>query len=363
MKRKKLLIIFFCTILLFAVVLIIVSRPHNQGLYKVTILPTLGGDYTFPESINDKGQVAGYSEIAPRKYHLFLWDKESGIQDLGPVDGGEICINNKSQISANIIDPNGKFHSFVFDPNTGRTILPTLGGKGSCVTEINNHGQVTGYSDTSSGVRHAFMWDKINGIRDLTPISPNDTFAYSINDSGQVVVCEKNNTLLIETDKELKITSLQTMLWGVPQINNNGDITGMVRSAQNKCDFISWNPDSGQKTLFHSDLIYLYRMNERNQLIITFGKEELFLGRFPFPRFNNYILDPKLGLISLDGYVPLRKRHDYLALKDINNKGCIIGAIQSIKDLKSMGILFEPIPEKMEQMPKKQIKQDNIVLE
>ena len=104
-------------------------------------------------------------------------------------------------------------------------------------------------------------------------------------------------------------------------------------------------------------------MNEHNQLIITFGKEDFFLGRFPFSRFDNYMLDPKFGLISLDGYVPIRNRHDYLALKDINNEGCIIGAIQSTKGKKIVGILFEPIPEKMEQIPKKKIKQDNIVFE
>jgi hypothetical protein len=31
---------------------------------------------------------------------------------------------------------------------------------------------------------------------------------------------------------------------------------------------------------------------------------------------------------------------------DINNKGCIIGAVQSIKDSHSRGVLLEPIPER-----------------
>jgi probable HAF family extracellular repeat protein len=365
MKSRRPLIIISFLILLVVVFIYSILKPRNQGLYKVTILPTLDGDFTFPRSINDKGQVAGYSKTASGKSHLFLWDKESGIQDLGPVFSDNIFINNTNQIAANMLDPNSNnFRSFIWEPNTGRTILPTLGGKSSDVMGINNHGQVIGSSITSSGVRHAFIWDKINGIRDLTPTSPNDDYACSINDSGQVVVNEKMNILLVETDKEFKITSLQTMLWGgSPQIDNNGNITGMVRSTRNKNDYISWNSDSGQKTLFRSDLIYLHKRNAHNQLILTFGKEDTFLVRFHYFDFNNYMLDPKIGLISLDGYVPVRSRHDYLALKDINNEGCIIGAIHSTKSNKSTGILFEPIPEKMEQMSKKQIKQDNIVLE
>ncbi len=364
MKKRKLLIIICFTILLVVVLLYTIFKPRNQGLYKVTILPTLGGDFTRPQSINDKGQVAGFSQTASGKCHLFLWDKETGIQDLGPAFGN-VYINNSNQIAANMLDPNGNnLRSFIWDTNTGRTILPTLGGKSSNVLGINNHGQVIGRADTSSGDQHAFIWDKINGIRDLTPTGPNDTYAYSINDSGQVVVCEKIYILcLVETEKELKITSLQTMLWEIPKINNNGNITGMVRSSQNKYDFISWNPESGQKTLFHSGFIYLYKMNEHNQLILTYGKEGTYLVRFHYSHFDNYMLDPKIGLISLDGYVPVRSRHDYLALKDINDEGCIIGTIHSTKSNKSTGILFEPIPEKMKQKPKKQIKQDNIVLE
>ena len=238
MKKKKFFIIGLTFILLIAGIVIFQFRPQNQGLYKVTILPTLGGDFTRPQSINDKGQVAGCSKTASGKSHLFLWNKKSGIQDLGPVLSGNVFINNTNQIAANILDPNGNVRSFVLDPNTGRTILPTLGGKSSDVMGINNHGQVIGSSVTSSGDQHAFIWDKINGISDLTPTSPNDTYAYSINDSGQVVIFETMNILLVETDKAFKTTSLQTMLWGIPQINNNSNITGMVRSAQNKCDFV-----------------------------------------------------------------------------------------------------------------------------
>ena len=47
-----------------------IPRRHIQ-LYKVTILPTLGGTFTRPEAINDRGQVAGLADVIGST-HLFL---------------------------------------------------------------------------------------------------------------------------------------------------------------------------------------------------------------------------------------------------------------------------------------------------
>ena len=102
-----------------------------------------------PEAMNDKGQIAGYSKTASGKSHLFLWDKENGIRDLGPCIGNA-SLNNAGQIATNFRDPNGVICAFFLDPNTGKTILPTLGGKKAVAYEINNQGQIVGFSDTSS---------------------------------------------------------------------------------------------------------------------------------------------------------------------------------------------------------------------
>ena len=61
-------------------------------------------------------------------------------------------------------------------------------------------------------------------------------------------------------------------------------------------------------------------------------------------KIKNFLFDPKLGLISLDGYAHV-KRSEVFVLTDINNKGMIIGGVQSIKDSRSRGVLLEPIPE------------------
>jgi probable HAF family extracellular repeat protein len=68
-------------------------------------LGTLGGTHSFALSINDQGQVAGFSEfvVAPGLviHHAFLWDPNTGMQDLGAKNGGSrqrIHVNGQGQV-------------------------------------------------------------------------------------------------------------------------------------------------------------------------------------------------------------------------------------------------------------------------
>jgi probable HAF family extracellular repeat protein len=354
MKKKKLLIIFFCVVLLIAAILII-SRPHNQGLYKVTILPSLGGDFTLPLAINDHGQIAGFSEISQGTYHLFIWDKENGIRDLGPVERGNISINNAGQIAASMTDPNGNKRSFVWNPNSGMTILPTLGGKNCFTQSISNLGQVVGSAQTPTGLEHQFIWDAVNGIRDLTPNSTTLSRAWSINDAGQIVVLFPGATLLVKVNEDKIMQSVPVPLRGACNINNNGYVAGMIKTSQGKYDIATWHQDYGQKSLFHSvtGSSYVY-INDLNQVIICEAQEYTgFMGKIIYPQqTKNFLVDPNLGRISLNGYISIN-RNENLCLTDINNKGWLIGAVQSTKDSRSKGVLFEPVPEKWEKLQKK----------
>ena len=51
-----------------------------------------------------------------------------------------------------------------------------------------------------------------------------------------------------------------------------------------------------------------------------------------------------LAVGVLNGYVSVGPNED-LCLTALNNKGCIVGAVQSTKDSRSRGVLLEPIPE------------------
>lgn len=71
-RKRRFLIVFCCAAAILAFGLVRLLWPQPDPLYKVTILPSLGGRPTMPYAINDRGQVAGVSSMASGDHHLFL---------------------------------------------------------------------------------------------------------------------------------------------------------------------------------------------------------------------------------------------------------------------------------------------------
>jgi probable HAF family extracellular repeat protein len=130
-------------------------------------LGTLGGEIASATSINNLGQVVGYSVTAPlgqsgRNQRAFLWDTAGGMRDLG-----------------------------AWGPSIGTKAL-----------DINNRGQVVGtaYDDAARGddvTWRAVIWE--NGqMKDLNDLIPRNSGwlleeASSINDQGQIVGFGRTN--------------------------------------------------------------------------------------------------------------------------------------------------------------------------
>lgn len=68
------------------------------------------------------------------------------------------------------------------------TDLGTLGGNNSNALDINDAGQVVGFSTLADGTRHAFFYDPVVGImKDLGTFGFDQSAAFGINNTGRIV--------------------------------------------------------------------------------------------------------------------------------------------------------------------------------
>jgi probable HAF family extracellular repeat protein len=183
--------------------------------YAVTLpLPTLGGSNGAANQINRHGTVVGYAENttkdpscpAPQKLQFkpVIWENGE-IQALPTaakdLEGVALAINDNGQVvgasgSCAAFSPNSllslqPLHALLWETGT-LTDLGSLGGTGQgngiLAYNINNQGQVVGFSDLRGNANfHAFLWTKATGMQDLGTL-PGDvnSFAIGINDAGDV---------------------------------------------------------------------------------------------------------------------------------------------------------------------------------
>ena len=112
-----------------------------------------------------------------------VWLNGSRIP-LGP--GFASGVNSNSQA----VGSNSTFDSaVVWNFSSGvvtRTTLGTLGGTYAVAININDAGQVTGWSENADHVSHAFLWSPRKGMVDVAP-GPFTSGGYGINATGKVV--------------------------------------------------------------------------------------------------------------------------------------------------------------------------------
>jgi probable HAF family extracellular repeat protein len=256
---------------------------HDEHDWTLTDLGTLGGYFSIATSINERGQIAGYSEKAgSADFHAFIYqhgrmqeigktagfaNRASAINDAGQVAGYNFSevpdraarpflfsrgtfslitsavgrawgINNFASIvgEANI-GPNQENHAFVYRHGNMKD-LGTLGGLYSSASAINNMGIIVGSSampDIDS--RHAFYYDH-RGMTDMGTLGGIYSGAHGINDRGQIVGSSTTDNTSFTTHAFLysgrRMHDLGTLGGPISQalgINNKEQIVGTSGTA------------------------------------------------------------------------------------------------------------------------------------
>ncbi|MCA9945973.1 MAG: hypothetical protein KC449_20965 [Anaerolineales bacterium] len=203
-------------------------------------LGTLGGNYSHATAINNSGQVAGYAHIETQPppfthiFHAFLWEDGTMI-DLGTFGYHSIAsaINESGQIvGRSSYNPSSvPTHAFLWE-NGVMTDLGTLGGFTSSASDINNRGQIVGYSFDSQNVSHAVLWED-GTVIDLGSLGGSISVAYAINNRGQVVGCSQtaaglDHAFLWENGVMTDLSNNEEDRSCAYDINNRGQIVGVI---------------------------------------------------------------------------------------------------------------------------------------
>jgi probable HAF family extracellular repeat protein len=229
-------------------------------------LATLGGPNGVANMINNQGQVVGLAETsikdpkcpAPQVLHFepVIWEKGK-VQKLPTIhddpDGAAFGINDNGQVvgasgdcttfNANTLVNLQPLHALLWQKGTV-TDLGSLGGTGQgmgiLAFNLNNRGQVVGFSDIKDDKYfHAFLWNKETGMKDLGTLSGDvRSVALGINDRGDVtglsLDMDFNPTAFLWHNGVL--TDLNTLipaksplfLMQACSINSRGEIVGLA---------------------------------------------------------------------------------------------------------------------------------------
>ena len=214
--------------------------------YTIDDLGTLGGTNSYGAAINAAGNVTGVSWLTSSVHaggvHAFRYVDGIGMSDLGvlPPAGVNFSfgygINSFGQIAGGSYAAEaGTAIRAMMATATGLIDLGALSNTddASVAFDINDRGQVTGWSFNRAADRHAFVWTAAGGMRDIGTLGGDYSSGQSINESGQIAGESKIGTgaiLAFRFTEGAGMISLGTLSGGTKSsgygINNSGQVVG-----------------------------------------------------------------------------------------------------------------------------------------
>lgn len=284
----------------------------------VVVLPTLGGEWAEGADINERGHVTGSSRTSAGEIHAFLWSERDGIRDLGTLgsnysDGA--AINGRGQVAGLSRTADWMSHAFLWTPGSGLQDLGSLGSYGM-VNGLNDREHVVGYRHMPSGEDHAFRWTRRGGMEDLGTLGGGFSNAFDVNDRGQVVGFSLADYYLraflwTERDGIVDLGAPETGFSWAAGINGRGEVVGRGVHA------LLWSREGEIRDLGTLGTGLRSRADDVNDRGDVVGSSEL----TPDGEWHAFVWTEENGLVDL-GTLPGASSSEAVA---INNRGQIVG--------------------------------------
>jgi probable HAF family extracellular repeat protein len=350
--------------------------------YVVENLDALGGSRSIGNSINDRGWIAGFSNLPGDQIsHAALWIDDE-LFDLGTLGGPGTSSNinwpvknNQGLLSGfaetDQINPLGEAWSCsAFFPTTTNRIclgvfwefgrihpLPTLGGYNGFAAGANNRGQIVGWAENTVHDPtcvapqvlqfRAVLWEPRHGrLQELPPLpgtGDSVSSATVINDRGQVAgisgICDTSvgrfsarHAVLWEHGTITNLGTLGGVAWITPMaINNRGEVVGFSNiNASDGGTFFAhafkWTREDGMQDLG------LLPGDERGQALgINDRGDVVGLSCPPRPGICKAVLWTRHGtIINLNDLVQPGYGEHLFTAQDITDRGVITGQARNL---------------------------------
>jgi probable HAF family extracellular repeat protein len=212
---------------LFSAALLFASVSTNAATYNFT---DLGTDFN-PTAVNNVGQVIGQSTTGDRRAIIWSGGTRTELGTLGGVKSVANNINDSGQVVGYSTNSTGLSRATLWNSATA-TDLGTFGSfTESVANDINNSGQIVGRSYDASGQSKGVLWQ--GGTASDTGL----LYASAINNLGQIAGSKGDGLVVIQDngsapDIKAFSTLSGTFLRSITGINDQGVVLGTAYRAE-----------------------------------------------------------------------------------------------------------------------------------